>query len=111
MPITTWTVIAVVPWNPNNHGDTIAQRPATRFSHSSHSANAARAATERIAMTMPVIQAFCDGPPAANPKIHGEKISTAPRIRFAKSQYFSYDHTFMAPPSGNRCKHHRLRCE
>src|SRR6266545_2494141 len=23
MPITTWTVIAVVPWNPNNHGDKV----------------------------------------------------------------------------------------
>src|SRR5207248_2102654 len=95
MPITTWTVIAVVPWNPSAHGDTIAQSPATRFSHSSHTANAARAAMERIAMTMPVTQASWDSCPAANPNIHGDENRIAPRIRFARSQYFSFDHTFM----------------
>ena len=29
---------------------------------------------ERIAIAIPVIQAFCDGAPAANPNIHGETI-------------------------------------
>src|SRR4051812_47516911 len=94
MPITTWTGIAGFSWNPNAQGDTIVQSPPPRFSHSSHTANAAGAAMESIAMTMPVIQAFCDSCPAANPNIHGDKKRIAPRIRFARSQYFSFDHTF-----------------
>src|ERR1700746_248599 len=46
-PITTCTVIAVVPWKPNTQGETRAHKPTTRFSHSSHTANAASAAIAR----------------------------------------------------------------
>ena len=54
-PMITCTVIALVPWKPNTHGETSAHRPPTTFSHSSHIANAASAAIARAAMTRPVI--------------------------------------------------------
>ncbi len=59
MPTTTWIVMAlVVPWKPSTQGETRTHNPTIRFSHSSQTANAARAAIASTAMTMPAMWAF-----------------------------------------------------
>src|SRR6266478_6224479 len=96
-PMTTWTVIAVVPWKPNIQGETSVHNPTMRFSHSSHMANAASAAIASAAMAMPAILAFSEALPASNPNIQGETNKIAPRIRFATSHNFAFVQVFMTP--------------
>src|SRR6266568_2742565 len=88
-PMTTWTVIAVVPWKPNTQGETRTHSPTMRFSHSSQTANAASAAIASTAMTMPETKAFSETFPASNPNIQGEKNRNAPRTKFATSHNFA----------------------
>lgn len=58
-PTTRWSRVAAgFCEKPTNHGDTITHSPTTRLIHSSHSANAARAAMAKPAITIPLSQAF-----------------------------------------------------
>ncbi len=56
--MTMATCAAVVLVKPSTQGETSTQSPTTRLNHSSHTANAANAPIERIAITMPLIMAF-----------------------------------------------------
>ena len=98
-PMTTWTVIAVVPWKPNTQGETSVHNPTMRFSHSSQTANAASAAIASTAMTMPAIMAFSEALPASNANIQGEKNRIAPRTRFATSHNFAFVQFSIMTPS------------
>jgi len=71
-PMTKWTRIAVVPAKPSTQGETKTQTPMIRLSHSSQTVNAANAAMDIAAMTIPLITAFCDAAPLGTPKIQGD---------------------------------------
>src|ERR1700745_381518 len=98
-PMITWTVIAVVPWKPNTQGETSVHKPTMRFSHSSQTANAAKAAIASTAITMPAIKAFSEAIPVPYPNIHGEKNRMAPRIRLATSHHFAFVQFSIMTPS------------
>src|SRR6266404_6316699 len=96
-PMTTCTVIAVVPWKPNTQGETSVHNPTMRFSHSSQMANAVSAAIAIATMAIPAILAFPEALPASNPNIQGETNKIAPRIRFATSHNFAFVQFSMTP--------------
>ena len=78
-PMTTWTCIAVVPAKPSTQGETKTQMPRIRLSHSSQTANAANAAIDIAAMTIPLTKAFFDGAPLEKRKIQGDTKRIAPK--------------------------------
>src|SRR5262249_23077589 len=94
-PMTMWTCIAVVPAKPSTHGETKTHAPTIRLSHSSQTANAASAAKDIAAMTIPLITGFCNAAPLGKPKIQGDAKRITPRIRLATSQSLALLHSFM----------------
>src|SRR5262245_51349777 len=93
--MTMWTYIAVVPAKPSTQGETKTQTPTTRLSNSSQTVNAANAAIDIAAMTIPLTTAFCDAAPLGKPKIQGDAKRINPRIRLATSQSLALLHSFM----------------
>ena len=91
-PMTTWACIAVVPAKPSTQGETKTQMPTIRLSHSSQTANAANAAIDIAAMTIPLTKAFFYGAPLEKRKIQGDTKRITPRIRLATSQSLALLH-------------------
>src|SRR5512143_267154 len=93
--MTMWTCIAVPLANPSTQGEIRTQRPMIKFSHSSQTASAAKAAIDITAMITPLTKAFVEAAPPENPKIQGDTKRIAPRIRLATSQSLALLHSFM----------------
>src|SRR5262245_18930570 len=94
-PMTTWTCMAVLPAKLSTQGEIKTQTPTIRLSHSSQTANAANAAIDITAMTIPLTTAFCEAAPLGKPKIQGATKRIPPRTRLATSQSLALLHSFM----------------
>src|SRR5262249_1731344 len=94
-PMTTWACMAGLPPKPSTPGEIKNQTPTNRLSHSSQTANAANAAIDITAMTIPLTTAFCEAAPLGKPKIQGATKRIPPRTRLATSQSLALLHSFM----------------
>src|SRR5262249_41137820 len=94
-PMTMCTCIALVPAKLSTQGETRTHTPTIRLSHSSQTVNAANAAKDIAAITIPLITAFCEALPLGKLKIQGDAKRAPPRLRLATSQSLALVHSLM----------------